>query len=219
MQDARQPINPHPTNTDPINAELVRALVAEQFPQWAHLPVTAVERQGWDNRSFRLGDEFMVRLPSGDGYVAGLLGEDEVLRQLRGHLPVALPEPVAQGAPSDLFGRPWLVRRHLAGAAPDRVDDLDLGGFARDLASALVALREAPPGVRGGRGTSPSSAVVTRVSGAARCRRCWPTTHSTSTVTGRARSGGRRWARSGRGSRCGSTVISRSATCWCMTAG
>ena len=34
----------------------VAALVAEQFPGWAGLPVRAVRSQGTDNALFRLGD-------------------------------------------------------------------------------------------------------------------------------------------------------------------
>ena len=51
-----------------IDAPLVRQLIAEQFPQWADLPVRAVQPNGWDNRTFRLGDELSVRLPSAAGY-------------------------------------------------------------------------------------------------------------------------------------------------------
>jgi hypothetical protein len=32
-----------------IDAELVRHLLAEQFPQWADLPILPAEPQGWDN--------------------------------------------------------------------------------------------------------------------------------------------------------------------------
>ena len=53
-----------------ITAALVSELVAAQFPEWAHLPVTPVELDGWDNTTFRLGEELSVRLPSGDAYAA-----------------------------------------------------------------------------------------------------------------------------------------------------
>ena len=46
-----------------ITESLVRQLVAAQFPQWANLPVTRVVPGGWDNRTFRLGDDMLVRLP------------------------------------------------------------------------------------------------------------------------------------------------------------
>ena len=65
--------------SDPIDAALAASLVAEQFPQWADLPVVPVVPGGHDNRTFRLGDELTVRLPSADWYVAGELKEHEWL--------------------------------------------------------------------------------------------------------------------------------------------
>jgi aminoglycoside phosphotransferase (APT) family kinase protein len=56
--------DPQPT----IDADLVRRLVDAQFPQWRDLPVSPVEFGGWDNRTFHLGDEMMVRLPSAAHY-------------------------------------------------------------------------------------------------------------------------------------------------------
>lgn len=47
-----------------ISVSLVGRLVREQFPQWADLPIEPVEFDGWDNRTFRLGEEMIVRLPS-----------------------------------------------------------------------------------------------------------------------------------------------------------
>lgn len=51
-----------------IDAALVARLIADQFPQWANLAVRSVEFGGWDNRTFRLGDELSVRLPSAAHY-------------------------------------------------------------------------------------------------------------------------------------------------------
>ncbi len=47
-----------------ITAELVGREVARQFPHWAGLPVRPVERQGHDNRTFRIGDKLTARVPS-----------------------------------------------------------------------------------------------------------------------------------------------------------
>ncbi len=58
-----------------ITEGLVRRLVDAQFPQWAGLPVTGVPRQGNDNRTFRLGSDLAVRLPSHERYVAGIAKE------------------------------------------------------------------------------------------------------------------------------------------------
>jgi aminoglycoside phosphotransferase (APT) family kinase protein len=50
-----------------IDTALVRRLVVTQFPLWKGLAVRPVELGGWDNRTFHLGDEMTVRLPSGVG--------------------------------------------------------------------------------------------------------------------------------------------------------
>ena len=61
-------VEPTPADRETIDALLVRRLVAAQFPQWAHLPVAAVQPGGWDNRTFHLGWEMKARLPSAGAY-------------------------------------------------------------------------------------------------------------------------------------------------------
>ncbi len=131
-----------------ITADLVSRLVATQFPQWAHLPVGPVDLDGHDNTTFRLGDEFSVRLPSGDGYVPQVEKEHQWLPFLAPHLPLPIPEPVARGVPARGFPRPWSVYRWRPGepAIADRVSDQSR--FATDLAGFLSALYTIDP--RGG---------------------------------------------------------------------
>ena len=74
-----------------ITSSLVRLLVSEQFPQWSELPIRPVDVQGWDNRTFRLGDRMTVRLPSADGYVAGLDREEHTLGILASRFRVPIP--------------------------------------------------------------------------------------------------------------------------------
>lgn len=136
-----------------IDAELARALVAEQFPQWKNLPIAPVAWQGWDNRTFRLGDELTVRLPSAAGYVAAVEKEDRCLPILAPQLPLPVPEPVATGRPSPEYPFPWSVRRWLPGETLLAADDVDREQLAGDLGRFLVALRQAPaePGPAAGR--------------------------------------------------------------------
>ena len=54
----------------------INTVLAEQFPEWSGLSVTPVRQQGNDNRTFRLGDELAVRLPSHERYAAGIVKED-----------------------------------------------------------------------------------------------------------------------------------------------
>ena len=53
-----------------IIVSLVRRLIAAQFPHWEELPVRRVADDGWDNSTFRLGDDMKVRLPTAARYVA-----------------------------------------------------------------------------------------------------------------------------------------------------
>ncbi|WP_208025926.1 hypothetical protein [Amycolatopsis acidicola] len=50
-------------NEADIDEELVRRLVAGQFPAWADLPIEAVASSGTDNAMYRLGADPAVRLP------------------------------------------------------------------------------------------------------------------------------------------------------------
>jgi len=127
-----------------ITAALVQRLVADQFPHWAHLPVTPVPKQGWDNRTFRLGGQLSVRLPSGGAYVAAVEKEDRALPALAAHLPLPVPEPVATGAPSEHYPHPWSVRRWLEGDTLLDAPDVDRAQLARDLGAGLTVLRDAP---------------------------------------------------------------------------
>lgn len=123
-----------------ITPALVSRLVAAQFPRWAHLPVAPVELDGWDNTTFRLGEELSVRLPSADGYVPQVEKEHRWLPRLAPQLPLPIPEPLAKGAPALGFPRPWSVYRWLAGepATVERVSDLT--SFAIELGDFLAVL-------------------------------------------------------------------------------
>ena len=123
-----------------ITPDLAAQLVATQFPQWADLPVVPVAIDGWDNTTFRLGDELSVRLPSADRYVAQIEKEHRWLPILAPQLPLQIPEPVALGRPGSGFPRPWSIYRWIDGdhATVERIADPTT--FAGDLAGFLTAL-------------------------------------------------------------------------------
>jgi aminoglycoside phosphotransferase (APT) family kinase protein len=124
-----------------IDAELVRRLIAAQFPQWAHLSIKPVEPGGWDNRTFRLGDRMSVRLPSAAAYVAQVEKEHRWLPEIAPHLPLPIPTPLAKGAPGAGYPWPWSVYGWLDGK-PAKADLIvDLTRFSRALAGFLVALQ------------------------------------------------------------------------------
>jgi aminoglycoside phosphotransferase (APT) family kinase protein len=123
-----------------IDVSVARRLVDSQFPQWADLPIAAVEFDGWDNRTFRLGSELTVRLPSGDWYAQQVEKEQRWLPRLAPRLPLPIPVPVAQGTPDAGFPYPWSVYRWLDGELASNARIGDLTGFATTLAGFLNVL-------------------------------------------------------------------------------
>ena len=128
-----------------ITPELVSRLVADQFPQWAHLPVRPVTIDGWDNATFRLGDALSVRLPSGEAYAAQVEKEHLWLPLLARELPLAIPEPLARGVPAYGFPWPWSVYRWLPGESASVAAIDELSALATALAEFLSALYEIDP--------------------------------------------------------------------------
>ena len=123
-----------------IDVALARRLIDSQFPQWSDLPITAVEFDGWDNRTFRLGPELTLRLPSGNWYAQQVDKEQRWLPVLAPQLPLPIPTPVARGAPGEGFPYSWSVYRWLDGELASRARIGDLNGFATTLAEFLRAL-------------------------------------------------------------------------------
>ncbi|WP_347978179.1 aminoglycoside phosphotransferase family protein [Microbacterium sp. ProA8] len=138
-------------------------LIAEQFPRWSALPITQVVPGGWDNRTFRLGDDLSVRLPSSSAYVLQVEKEQQWLPVLAPYVPVAIPQPVAIGRSTERFPLPWSVYRWLPGRPPSSDLIADDVQFASDLGDFLAALQRADaaggplPGAHNfSRGDSPS---------------------------------------------------------------
>ncbi|MFF9561780.1 aminoglycoside phosphotransferase family protein [Leifsonia sp. NPDC014704] len=128
-----------------IDAGVVRRLVDGQFPQWRGLPILPVEHDGWDNRTFRLGEELSVRLPSAAGYREQVAKEQEWLPRLAPLLPLPIPQPVAAGAPTEEYPLPWSVYRWLPGRPVVLLGDVSRDAvLAEAIGRFLVALREAP---------------------------------------------------------------------------
>ena len=134
-----------PVTTVDINISLVEQLVAAQFPQWADLPVKPVAFDGVDNRTFHLGEDMSVRLPSAEGYAAQVEKEHRWLPTLAPLLPLPIPAPLAMGVPADGYPWHWSIYRWLEGENAAIEHIADLRQFAITLAQFLVALQQIDP--------------------------------------------------------------------------
>ena len=124
-----------------IDVDLVRQLVRAQFPQWAQLPLTPAVPQGWDNRTFRLGAELSVRLPSAAGYAPQIAKEQCWLPCLAPQLPLPIPAPLALGAPGAGFPWQWSIYRWREGEVAGDQTIADLTAFATALGQFFAALQ------------------------------------------------------------------------------
>ncbi|MEU1086613.1 aminoglycoside phosphotransferase family protein [Streptomyces sp. NPDC005892] len=139
--------------------DLVRALVAAQFPQWAGLPVHRTGSHGTVNAIYRLGGAMAVRLPLAEPGARDVEKEHHWLPRLAAHLPVPIPAPLAQGGPGEGYSWPWSVCRWLEGEQLNRwlaPEGCELGvgvveghpdgsELAADLAQFVIALRRVDP--------------------------------------------------------------------------
>ena len=125
------------------DAQLVTRLLREQVPHLADLPVRASPASGSSNWVFRIGDALAIRLPRSDDYVGGLLNEVRCLPRLAPHLPLAVPDIVAVGAPSAAFPRPWAVVSWVPGELPLRLQGPEQSLLAESLGMFLESLHAA----------------------------------------------------------------------------
>ena len=128
----------------PIDDVLVRALLREQHPDLAGLPI-ADAGEGWDNRTFRLGDELAVRLPRRAASAPLVEHEQRWLPILAPHLPLPVPTPIRIGRAGCGFPWSWSVTRWLPGETALFSPPLDPHGAASDLARFLRALHRPAP--------------------------------------------------------------------------
>jgi aminoglycoside phosphotransferase (APT) family kinase protein len=134
----------HPNQLS-VTAGLASALVGEQFPAWARLPVRAVASPGTVNALFRIGDRLAARFPLQPGDAATTLrsleAEAEAARELAGRTRFPTPEPVALGRPGLGYPLPWSVQTWVPGTDASEADPGPSAAFAHDLAEFIRDVR------------------------------------------------------------------------------
>ncbi|MDQ0645442.1 aminoglycoside phosphotransferase family protein [Microbacterium murale] len=130
-----------------VDEQIVRELIAEQFPQWRSESVRHVAGAGTVNAIYRIGENFAVRFPLNPGepevLSEALVKEAEAMDELAAACPVPTPVHVAHGRPGHGYPMPWSVQSWLPGsvATPDGL--AHSSHFAKDLVVLIRALREA----------------------------------------------------------------------------
>lgn len=124
-----------------IDKTLVSRLIASQFPQYTSLPISPVAVSGWDNRTFHLGEQMLVRMPSDAEYELQVEKEQMWLPRLAPFLPVPIPTPLGMGMPGEGYPWKWSIYGWLEGKTITSAKLSNLNDIAKDLAKFLTAFQ------------------------------------------------------------------------------
>lgn len=127
-----------------ITDELVRALLRDQHPDLADLPLREFTN-GWDNVIYRSGDEYIVRLPRRVMAAGPLRDEQRWLPELADRLPLPIPAPVRVGVPGRGYPWHWSVCPWFDGVVAAETELADPGREARRLGEFVAALHRPAP--------------------------------------------------------------------------
>ncbi len=127
-----------------INISLAHELISKQFPHWAHLPIVPTKYSGWDNKTFRLGEELLIRMPSAERYASQVNKEQHWLPILALKLSLQIPEPIASGSPSVSYPWDWSIYKWIKGDNLSLINTENNTTTATDLAQFLLELHKIP---------------------------------------------------------------------------
>jgi aminoglycoside phosphotransferase (APT) family kinase protein len=131
-----------PTADVDVTAALARALLEDQHPDLAALPIALAET-GWDNAVYRLGDDLALRLPRRQGGGWLILREQQFLPHIAAGLPLPAPIPLRVGKPALGYPYAWSVVPWFEGVPTDLAPPGPDQGEA--LAGFLTALHQPAP--------------------------------------------------------------------------
>ena len=126
-----------------IIPDLARKLIAEQFPEYSNLLIVDVEKQGHDNRTYRLGDDMLIRMPTAADYALKVPKEQELLPKLANRLSVSIQAPIKMGKPSAYYPYPFSIYKWLPGKSINllTLTDQEKEQLAFDLSKFLKELQ------------------------------------------------------------------------------
>lgn len=124
-----------------LTIETVKKLIREQFPIWQELEIQPVAKSGHDNRTFHLGEELSIRLPSGAAYAGHVQKENIWLPKLQSQLSMKISAPVAMGTATDDYPFPWSVNAWIVGETVSLKTVTDFNRLAKDIARFLKELQ------------------------------------------------------------------------------
>ncbi|MGB1241914.1 MAG: aminoglycoside phosphotransferase family protein, partial [Chitinophagales bacterium] len=120
-----------------ITLELVQNLLISQHPDLSHLPIIHLD-SGWDNTLFRLGTDYILRIPRRQVAEKLLRVEQKWLPILSKRLPIEVPTPIRIGRPNKSYPWHWSITPFFEGKAaalqyPNDSEAITLAHFLKAL--------------------------------------------------------------------------------------
>jgi aminoglycoside phosphotransferase (APT) family kinase protein len=149
LRSSAVPVNDMPAAEVHIDVALARALLEDQHPDLAHLELREFAN-GWDNVTFRLGEQLVIRMPRRAMAAPLIDHEQRWLPALAPSLPLPIPAPVRNGRPGRGYPWSWSVCPWLPGLPAYDAPPDDFVAAARQLGGFIRALHvPVPEGVPG----------------------------------------------------------------------
>ena len=103
-----------------INPTIVSELIAEQFPTLSDLPISFLG-SGWDNVNYRLGTDYIIRIPRRKIAADLLMNEMEWLPKIKQELPISISAAVYVGQADANIPWKWAITPWFDGKTANQV--------------------------------------------------------------------------------------------------
>lgn len=125
-----------------INETIAQKLIQEQFPMYKNLEIQSVTNQGHDHKTFRLGNNLLLRLPTATRYAININKEALWLPQFTPSIATTIPMPITVGKPTTYYPCYWSIYQWIEGQSANNLtpQEMNLNEIALSLAEFLQQL-------------------------------------------------------------------------------
>ena len=103
-----------------INPTIIKQLIADQFPNLSDLPISFLG-SGWDNVNYRLGTDYIIRIPRRKISANLLMNEVEWLPKVKDDLPISISAALYVGEAGANIPWKWAITPWFDGTTANQV--------------------------------------------------------------------------------------------------
>ncbi|WP_162801681.1 aminoglycoside phosphotransferase family protein [Candidatus Chromulinivorax destructor] len=125
-----------------IHELTAQQLIKDQFPEFQHFDIRPAQTQGHNTRTFRLGNNLLLHLPSVSLSASNITKEQAWLPKIAEHISIPISKQIALGKPTKYYPFHWAIYEWISGESADNLhqNDLNLSDIAVSLAQFLKEL-------------------------------------------------------------------------------